>query len=363
MKALLGCAISTLRHILAQRGTIGVLLLGAIFYSLFYPSPYVRQVLRDVPVVVIDRDRTPLSRQVSRWLDASEGVRVLGRWDDLEAGRAAVRAGDAGGVVLIPEDFERHLLRHEPAFLTAYTDGSYLLIYSTVSRAVNAVAGTIGATVARQRAPVSVANWPLFNPIAGYGTFLVPAVFIILLQQTLLIGMGALRVAERKAGVSAPIWADLGGKAITLVLLYLIHAAFMFTVSFRLYHLPFRGDPLTVTLFLIPFLLSTIFLGIAIAEAFQRTDSPIVFYALTALPAVMVSGISFPAEDQAGWVRILAMGLPSTFGIRGFIQVGEMGASASEAMKSWTALWVQAAVYAALAAILMRRRKRIGESR
>src|SRR5262249_48273320 len=153
---------------------------------------------------------------------------------------------------------------------------------------------------------------------------LVPAVFIILLQQTLLIGMGALRVNERESSPVEPIWAELGGKAVALVLLYLAEAAIMFTLSFSLYDLPFRGTPLTTALFLLPFLLSTTFLGIAIAELFRRGDSPIVFYALTALPAVMVSGISFPAEDQAAWVRVIATALPSTFGIRGFLQVGEM---------------------------------------
>ena len=78
-----------------------MLMVASVFYSLFYPTPYLRQVLRDVPVVVVDRDHTPMSRKFARWLDASEGVAVAGQSADLEAAQEAVRAGKAGGVVLI----------------------------------------------------------------------------------------------------------------------------------------------------------------------------------------------------------------------------------------------------------------------
>jgi len=359
MRTLLDCTVAAFRRILSHRGTLGVLVLGTILYGFFYPTPYLHQVVRDVPVVVVDRDHTPLSRQFSRWLDASEGVAVSARIEDLEVARDAVRKADAGGIVLIPEDFERQVLRREPAYLTTYADGSYLQIYSTVNRSVNTVAATIGAVIARSRPPVTLAGWPLFNPIGGYATFIVPAVFILVLQQTLLIGVGALRVAEPDTGGEdrAPVWAVLGGKSVALVLLYLLHAAFLFLAAFRIYDLPFRGALLTTTVFLIPFIIATTLLGIAIAELFERSDSPIVAYALFTIPALMLSGVSFPVEAQAGWVRALATVLPSTFGIRGFTQVGEMGATLGEASHPWIALWVQALVYGTIAAWLMYRRR------
>ena len=118
-----------------------------------------------------------------------------------------------GGVVLIPEDFERHVLRREPSTVTAYADGSYLLVRSTVTSTVNAVAATFGATITHRPPPLSLASWPLFNPLGAYATFLVPAVLILVLQQTLLIGMGTLRVAQRHSPASdaGPVWASLGG--------------------------------------------------------------------------------------------------------------------------------------------------------
>src|SRR4029453_6105796 len=140
--------------------------------------------------------------------------------------------GTVGGVVLMPEDFERHLLRREPATLTAYADGSYLLVRSTVAGSISAVSTTLGAAVTKQTPRVRLASWPLFNPLGGYATFVVPAVFILVLQQTLLIGMGTLRVVERHrlASDPEPVWATLGGILVVLLGLYLLHAAFMFLV-------------------------------------------------------------------------------------------------------------------------------------
>jgi ABC-2 type transport system permease protein len=80
--------------------------------------------------------------------------------------------------------------------------------------------------------------------------------------------------------------------------------------------------------------------------------------ALTSVPALFLSGISFPWEDQAAWVRAIALALPTTFGIRGFVQIGEMGATLGEAWKSWGALWLQTLVYGLTAAWLMRRQRR-----
>jgi ABC-2 type transport system permease protein len=359
MRALGRAALRTLRLIRHDPGMLALLGVASIFYSLFYPTPYLRQVLRDVPVVVVDRDQTPMSRRLARWLDASEGVAVAGRSADLDAAQAAVRAGSVRGVVLIPVDFERHLFRREPASVTAYVDGSFLLVRSTVSGAINTVTAALAASLTQRPPPVRLATWPLFNPLGGYATFLVPAVLILVLQQTLLIGMGTLRVVERHRPESdpGPVWARLGGTVIVLLVLYLVQAAFMFLVAFRMYGLPFRAEPGSAGLFLIPFIMASVMLGLLIGELFERPESSTVALALTSVPALFLSGISFPWEDQAAWVRAIGLALPTTFGIRGFIQIGEMGATLGEAWKSWGALWLQTLLYGLAAAYLMGRRR------
>jgi len=375
MTALARCFRQTLRQIFREKETLILLFGASVLYAFFYPTPYLRQIIRDLPIVVVDRDHTAMSRQLTRWLDASEAGSVTSRVNDLNAAQDSVRAGVAGAVLLIPQDFERHVLRREPAYVEAYADASYFLVYSTALRAINGVVGTLstGISVRRleasgltekaalQRArPVTFVSWPLFNPLAGYGTFVVPAVFILILQQTLLIGIGALRVAEREkdeAGTE-PLWAILGGKLGATALIYLGHAVFMFGVVFSLYGFPMRASWLDVVVFLVPYFAAVTLLGLAIAELFDRPESSTVALAAMGLPALFLSGLSFPVEVQAAWVRALAVVLPSTFGIQGFLQLAEMGARFDQTLRPWGALWIQVVVYWSLAWVVLRYRGR-----
>jgi ABC-2 type transport system permease protein len=379
MSALLRCFRQTLRNIVRQKETLTLLFGASILYSFFYPTPYLNQVLRDLPVVVVDRDHSALSRQLIRWLDASEAASVSGRSEDLNAAQDSVRAGVAGAALLIPQDFERHVLRREPAYVEAYVDASYLLVYSTAIRAIQGVTGTLatGISVRRLQAsdlttraavqqarPVTFVPWPLFNPLAGYASYVVPTVFILILQQTLLIGIGALRVAERREeSGSEPLWAVLGGKLGAMILIYAVHAVFMFGVVFSIYGFPMRASLLDVVVFLVPYFAAVTLLGLAIAELFDRAESSTVALVATSLPAVFVSGFSFPAEVQAEWVRAVAVVWPSTFGIRGFLQLAEMGARFDQTLRAWGALWIQVVVYWTLAWLVLRykgRARRLG---
>ena len=374
MSALLRCFRQTLRDIFRQKETLTLLVGGSVIYSFFYPTPYLNQVLRDLPVVVVDRDHTALSRQLTRWLDASEAARVSARSSVLSAAQDSVRAGVAGAVLLIPQDFERHVLRREPAYVEAYVDASYLLVYSTAMRAIQGVTGTLAAGISvrrlqasalttraavQQARPVTFVPWPLFNPLAGYASYVVPAVFILILQQTLLIGIGALRVAERReVSKNEPLWALLGGKLGAMILIYAVHAVLMFGVVFSIYGFPMRASWPDVFLFLVPYFAAVILLGLAIAELFDRPETSTVALVATSLPAIFVSGFSFPAEVQADWVRAVAVVWPSTFGIRGFLQLAEMGARFDQTLRPWAALWVQVAVYWSLAWLILRYRTR-----
>jgi ABC-2 type transport system permease protein len=374
MKALARCFVHTLHRIVRDKETLVLLFGASVFYAFFYPTPYIKQVLRDLPVIVVDRDHTALSRQITRWLDASEGAQVASRASDLDAAQDSVRAGVVGAVLLIPKDFERHVLRGEPAYVEAYADASYFLVYSTALRAINGVVGTVSAGVsvrrlqavgltdqaaARRVRPVTFVSWPLFNPLAGYGTFVVPSVFILILQQTLLIGIAVLRVGEREAGPNRePLWAVLGGKVGATALIYVGHGLFMFGVVFSLYGFPMRASWLDVIVFLVPYFAAVTLLGLVVAELFKRPESSTVALAAMSLPALFMSGISFPVEVQAGWVRALSVVLPTTFGIQGFLQLAVMGAGFDQTMRPWAALWVQVIVYWSLAWMVLRYKER-----
>lgn len=378
MRALLRVARHEAASILADRGALMILVLGALGYAFFYPVPYLNQVVRSVPVVVVDPDGTALSRRLTRMVDATEAVRVDAVVTSAAEAERRVRRGEAHGVLAIPAGFQADVLRGEPVVVGAFGDASYFLLYSQVASSLARSVGTLSAGVEVRRMeatgvtrPAALDRWrplplvlrPLYNPVGGYGTYVVPAVLVLVLQQTLLIGIGLLAGSARERGVdegrllrATPVELVVG-KAMVYLGLYLAHALLYLTVVFRVFGFPRQANPLVAILFLVPFLLAVTFLGLAVSAWFRERETAIQVLLFTSLPAVFISGFSWPPEAMPTWVGALAQLLPSTPGITGFLRLNQMGAGFRQVRGEWVALWALAAVYFVLALLVRRGRR------
>ena len=71
------------QRVLAIRGAFILLVVAPLVYGIFYPQPYLNQILRKIPIAVVDNDLSELSRRIVQTLDASGAVKVasaLRRW-------------------------------------------------------------------------------------------------------------------------------------------------------------------------------------------------------------------------------------------------------------------------------------------
>ncbi len=377
MAAVLRVARHEARTLLADRGALMILVLGALGYAFFYPLPYFHQVVRDVPVVVVDPDGSALSRRLIRMVDATEAVRIEAVVPDRDAAARRVRSGRAHGALVIPVNFESDVLRGEAVGVGAFGDAGYFLLYSRVAAALARTTGTLSAgievrrmeaggvprgTALHRAIPMPLELAPLYNPAGGYGTYVVPAVLVLVLQQTLLIGIGLRAGTVREWGVdeldlleTTPLGLVLG-KAAVYVPLYLAHALFYLTVVYRVFGFPRQGDPITSVIFLLPFLLAVVFLGLGVAALFQARETALQVLLFTSLPAVFISGFSWPPEAMPAWINAMAALLPSTPGITGFLRLNQMGAGFHQVRAEWGALWVLAVGYLVFAVLVQRRR-------
>ncbi|MCK5100704.1 MAG: ABC transporter permease, partial [Desulfobacteraceae bacterium] len=197
---------------------IGCLLIffGAfIIYPFFYPVPYTNEVLKNVPVAVVDMNHSQLSHQLTRMIDSSELISVTTKVSTFEQAKALLIKGKISGIIYIPDNFERLVLKGEQASISAYSDASSFLIYKQVLSGIYHTAGTFSAGIEIKRLlahgilpeqaysardPLSLIAFPMFNSMGGYATYVVPAVFILILQQTLLIGIGLLSGTQKEKG-------------------------------------------------------------------------------------------------------------------------------------------------------------------
>lgn len=361
-----------LRRIVAVRPAFAVLVLAAAVYAAFYPQPYLNEALRDVPIAVVDRDGTSASRELARRLDATSDVAVARMLPDLPSAQRAVYERTVSGILLIPRDFERDLLHGRPSPVALYADASYFLIYQRLTGGVTAVARTLGAEVESARLigvgvdpalaeaavnPMPLTAVPLFNPQGGYATYVLPAAFVLILQQLLLIGVGVLGTTPDPDRPRAPAPATVAGKCLAyLVPEVLILPVYLIVLPY-LYGVPRLGPAVTILLFALPFVLAVSALGLVVSAVFRTPLAVQLSTAAVGLPFFFLAGFAWPMEAMPDAVRLLSRLLPSSAAIDGLVRVAQLGAPLSEVADPLLTLWALAGGYGGLAVLLMHRRR------
>lgn len=325
------------RHLLGDSSARMTMIAGILIYSVLYPQPFVGEVVRDVPVAVIDQDNSTESRKFLRRIDATDQVAIATTVPNMAAARDAFFRRDVYGIVIIPAGFERDLSAGVPSPVAAYGDGSYLLVYSNIMGAVTNVARAMGTEVNFDRltatgmdagqaraalSPVKVTNIPVFNPQGGYASYIVPASFVLILQQTLMMGIGLLH-AGRRLPTGMRMWAT----PIAYITLYLGWVVFTQLMLPVFYGIPRTGDFGTLMLIALPFLCACAAMGFAIALLIPSREGVVFFLVVMGLPLFFLSGIAWPAEAIPDQLRNIAMLVPSSTAISAFVAVNQMGAA------------------------------------
>ena len=378
MKAILTVCRIELARIFQLKPAFGVLVVASVIYAAFYPQPYRTEALRDVPIAVVDLDGTDASRELARRVDASADVAVSAVFPDQASARRDVYTRNLYGVLVIPQYFERDLLHHRQSPIALYADASYFLIYQRLSGGVVAVARTMGAEVETARLiaakvdpvlaaaaadPMPLTAVPLFNPQGGYATYILPAAFVLILQQTLLIGVGLLgtyrnnQLSSELTAAASPT-GIVAGKLLAYLILETVIMSFYLIALPYLYNIPRLGTPLSIFTFALPFVLAVSALGLVLAGLFRDPLTVQLVSAALGIPFLFLAGFSWPTEAIPPFLHAVATLLPSTSAINGMVAVSQLGASIPDVRQSFLTLWTLAAVYIAIAILLESRSRR-----
>jgi ABC-2 type transport system permease protein len=352
------------RRVLGTRSAFSLLFLAPLVYGIYYPQPYLNQILRKLPIAVVDDDLSDLSRQIIETLDASGALSVAVRARTLAEARTAIDRGKALAAVEIPANTERDVLKGITAHIPVYADATYLFIFrSTASGVATAVGALTSELVSRgarsdgslvkaklaSLSPADVLLQPIFNPVGGYASYIVPAAFVLILQQTLLIGAGMLTGTALAAGGGA--FAGVLGRGIAHLTIYLPAVALYLIVLPRVYGFSTLGQLPQLFALATVFLLATSFMGQAIGAWFTRPENATLLLLATSLPQFFTAGFAWPREAIPDTAIALGRIFPADFAIDGLVRINQLGASVWEVAHDWLGLWCLALVYFALAVI------------
>jgi ABC-2 type transport system permease protein len=306
-------------------------------------------VARDLPIAVVDRDDSPLSREFARMLNATGGVRISWAGPDMDAAERLVLRGEVYGVVSIPPHFERDAARGSAPVVTAFYNAQYVLPASQIRSAAASATAALSARIevrqrgaARELPPAAIAHvepitlevHTLFNPSLNYVTYLVSALLPALLQIFIATVTVHAYGAELRDGTAGEWLAAAGGRALPAIagkaVPYVAHFTalgfLMLGVLYGWLGVPFQGSFAAAGWATGLFAASYVAMGFAFVAATGELRLGTSLAAFYCAPAFAFAGVTFPVEGMPVVGQAWSSLLPVTHYLRILVQQGMRGA-------------------------------------
>ncbi len=351
-----------------DQGVLIFFVLVPLVYPLIYAFIYTNETIREVPAVVVDNARTSLSREYLRRADASAEMNIVAYCADMEEAKRMLKERKAYGIIYIPTHFSEDLARGKQTQVSLFCDMSGLLYYKALLTANTNVSLAMNAEIKMERAgnttdrqdeitayPIEYEDIALFNPANGFAAFLIPAVLILIIQQTLLLGIGLSAGTAREQNRFkdlVPINRHYNGtlrivmgKGLSYFLVYSLVAVYTLCVVPYLFSLNQIAIPGVLTMFTLPYLAACIFFAMTASIAIRNRETCMLVFVFTSVPLLFLSGISWPGSAMPAFWKYFSYLFPSTFGINGYVRINSMGATLNEVSFEYQALWIQTGIY------------------
>lgn len=357
-----------LKNVFKDQGVLIFFILVPLLYPLLYAFIYTNEIVEEVPTAVVDNSNSSISRKYLRMVDATADVHIQSYCTDLEEAKQLIKEGKVYGIIYIPQEFSKDLATGKQTHINLFCDMSGMLYYKALLMATTNASLEVnrqikilrlGNTTQRQdeisTAPITYEPISLFNPQDGFASFLIPAVLILIIQQTLLLGIGmAAGTAREKNRYANLIPASrhyqgtlriVLGKSLAYLLIYLVIAAYILCAVPKMFSLVQIAQAGTLLAFILPYLLACIFFAMTCSIFIHHRESCMMIYVFTSIPLLFISGISWPGASIPAFWKVFSWIFPSTFGINGFVRINNMGATLWEVQTEYRALWSQTGIY------------------
>ena len=355
-----------------------LLVVAGVLYAFYYPTPYINQTVSKVPVAVVDLDNTAMSRELTRMATAAQQIEVKAVYADRREAEESMSRDEIYGFMVIPEDMEKNIRNHEQVSVNIFTHGAYVMLHGAIGTAFSTCALTLGATnkvkqialgkqvpsakAIAMRDPFPISIQTLYNSSGSYSNYVVPSVLVVILQQSLIIGicvLGGSRAHRRfrKKFRNSPVENETilyryFGRSLAYFLHYCSFILFYHCIIYNLFDFPRRGEVLPMVVFSIVFLASTINLGMVVSQVFMRRESSMQLFLYLSIPILFLANFSWPSYLMPHWMTALSYILPSTFAVPAWLSIEQMGADIYDVAPKLYLLAVQGIVYLALGLLL-----------
>ena len=386
-------ALHEFRSIFRDGGVLLIFFVAGLAYPLLYNVIYSNGILEDSPIAVVDEAVCSESRRYIREMDATREVKVAYRCVNMAEAERLMQERKVNGIVLFPRDFGEKLARMETATLSVYCDMSSFLYYKNALMAANhvmlqeigqiqleryAAAGFTDIEAAQLVQPVPYEENNPYNNAFSYSFFLLSAILLIIIQQTLFYGMSLLAGAMREENRSFASLPDrfhghgvgriVLGRGAAYWFLYMGIGMYIAFIVPAIFGLPQRGNYWDILLLLLFFVTDCVFFSMTWSTLVTKRETVFVLFLFMSPICLFLTGTSWPTVAIPGFWKVFSYIFPSTFGVQAFINMNSAGGDLATAHDQMIALTIQTVLYfvLAMAAVslenwVIRNRERIRE--
>lgn len=338
MKYLYDVIIKEFKTIFTNKYYIFLVCLFPFLDFLFLGGIYFYGNVQNMPIAVIDKDNSKISRTISRYFNSSYAFNVYYKLDNVEELNELFLKNKVYMGVFIPKDTQKNIKKSLPATITLYIDGSNFLTANLAEIEGANVIGTINAglknTMMKKRGiqskqanemMLTIKNdtTKLFNPTYHYGYFLTPGIWISILGQLFLI-FGALTIGkklEEKNLAQENIFYLILGKLTVYTAISIIYFEILFRIFFPAFQIPFYGNASGAVILSALFITATILLGMVMSAVTGNRLDALKGCLLIGAPAFLMSGYTWPLAQMPVLMRTISHFIPLTSYLEGFRKI------------------------------------------
>lgn len=341
-----------MREIASDKLYLSILVLFPAIMSLFFCVIFYRGAIVDIPIVVVDRDYTPLSRQLLEMVNSTSGVSIAYQEQDMASAEQRLLNGDVEGILYIDRGFEVGVYRGESAKVGCYLSGANISASGVLSRDIQLAVQSFAAGVALQSLeslgvneaqamveimPINICSQIISNPYLNYGYYLAPifmvlGVVIFTVLSTIYAIGRELRYATASqwlAEVRGSLLGGVVGKLLPVTIAMSLMSQFIYFVLFVVMGMECVGNYLVLSLVTVLFIVVYEGVALAIIALTANLRLALSLGGGYSVMAFTFSGITFPTIAMFGVARLFSKLFPLSYFSEFFVSQVMRGAPLS----------------------------------
>ena len=284
--------------------------------------------VRNVPLAVLDRDRSAASRDLLSAYRAADYYRIdFDVTSEVEL-KQLIDSGQAGAGLIIPPGYGDQVAAGQTAQVAFVVDGSDPTIAGTGLSAAQFIAQAKATSLLVKRAaqlgqvnvtrtPVEIRTQVWYNPDLVSAYNMVPAMIGMILQFLTLQLTASAIVRERERGTMEQLAVTplstvelMIGKLTPFVLIAMIDAVEILVVGVLVFGVPINGSIWLLLALSALFLATTLGIGLFVSTIAKTQREAMMSSMLFTLPAIFLSGFFFPIAAMPKVLQYASYAIP-----------------------------------------------------